>query len=420
MMTHGQAMATGPEIGSVVEATIERIVPGGAGLAHAAGGTLFVELAAPGDRVRIRVDRVRGRTAFATIVDLLDPSRLRVMPRCAHGERCGGCDFQHLSYDAQLDAKVAIVGDCLRRIAGIEPPGAIAIAPSPDPWAYRSRAEWRYDRASGALGYYERDSHRVCDVASCALLRPELETLLDVLRQRRDVGSLPAGVTEFLAVAGDDFAVVSPSLDRTPARELTVTVAPERYRFDVECFFQVNHGILPALVGEVLRIADDALAERPPLRGDGEPERRVAADLYCGVGLFTLPLARRFERVLGVESQTRAATYARGNAREAGLTNLRVDAVPVAVWLRERGRGAGHLSLVVLDPPRAGIDSEALAGIARLRAARIAYVSCDPATLARDLKRLVAGGYELASIAAFDMFPQTHHVETVAQLRLTR
>jgi tRNA/tmRNA/rRNA uracil-C5-methylase (TrmA/RlmC/RlmD family) len=401
-----------------VEATIERIVPGGVGLAHADGLTLFVSEAAPGDRALVRIDRIQGRSGFGTIEELLEPSPLRVVD--PHQGPCGGCDFQHLTYETQLAAKVDIVRDCLRRIAGIEPPDELPIVPSPRQWGYRARAEWQYDGAVRLIGSYERGTHRICEGKECEVLRPELQAVLDDIRTRLQAGALPPGRTEIRAAVGDEGTTLFPPLTGEPERELSVAVGDERYRFDASCFFQANLDVLPALVDETLRYAEEAAAETlaaSDTGADDPPVRLVAVDLYCGVGLFSLPLARRFDRVYGVDAYSRAIQYARQNAEDAGLTNTKFANLPVEQWLAERARGIGQVALAVIDPPRTGLDPASLQGLIRLEPMRIAYVSCDPATLARDLKQLGGHGYELQAITAIDMFPQTHHVEVVAHLR---
>src|SRR5437764_3001283 len=168
--------------GAELDLTVERILPGGVGLAPARGRTVFVALSAPGDRVRARVESVRGRIAFASIIEVLDPSRARVEPPCPYFGRCGGCDFQQLTYEAQLAAKVEIIRDCLRRVARVEPPEEIPITPSPAEWHYRSRARWQHDPIRKLLGYYERDTHRVVDVVECPVAAPEVEERLNHLR----------------------------------------------------------------------------------------------------------------------------------------------------------------------------------------------------------------------------------------------
>ncbi|MFL6228973.1 MAG: class I SAM-dependent RNA methyltransferase [Pyrinomonadaceae bacterium] len=389
--------------GDILEVEIERVVPGGAGMAHARGLTVFVPLAAPGDVLRVRVERVKGRVAFAALAEVITPGRERVEPPCPYFGRCGGCDFQQLTYAAQLAAKVEIIRDCLRRIARLTPPANILITPSPAAWHYRSRARWQHDARARHLGYYELASHRVVDVAECPVVVPELQDALARLREDfagRDSTAVEA--REFEAVAGDDGVSLLPPLDDREATERVRAVAGESYRFDAACFFQINHALLEALVNAATR--DEA----------GES----AVDLYCGVGLFTLPLARRFARVTGVEGNAAAAAYARRNLSDARLANAEIKMAPVGEWLAQRASKLAPVDLVLLDPPRAGAEHGAVEGIVALRPRRIVYVSCDPATLARDLRELSAHGYALASLEAFDMFPQTHHVETIA--RLTR
>jgi 23S rRNA (uracil1939-C5)-methyltransferase len=385
---------------SIIEATIERILPGGLGLAHAGGQTLLVELAAPGDRIRARIERVQGRVAFASIVEMISPSPVRVEPLCPYFGLCGGCDFQQLSYEAQLAAKVEIIRDCLRRIAQVDFTGEIPITASPNIWHYRSRAQWQYDSLRKRLGYFERASHRICDVAACPVLVPELETTLESLRAQMKDDLLPEELTEFQAVAGDDGASLAPPMPGTQVNEVSRLIGGRRYRFSADGFFQINHELLEPLIAAAIHDA----------RGD------TAVDLYCGAGLFTLPLAERFTRVFGVESHATAITFARRNLEHAHLGNVTLEISRVSDWLTENGANLAPVDFVLLDPPRAGAEDGAIDDILALKPRHISYVSCDPATLARDLKGLIRGGYRLDSVEAFDLFPQTHHVETVVRL----
>ncbi len=394
-----------------MEVTIERILPGGLGLGHAEGRTIMVALAAAGDRVRIRVERIKGNVSFASIEEIVTPSPHRVEPPCPYFGRCGGCDFQQMNYQTQLDAKAEIVRDCLRRLAGIENIPDFQITAAPNPWHYRSRAQWQYDPVRQRLGYFESGSRNVCDVADCAVLAPQLQSTLERLRARMMSGSLPEA-RDFRAVLGDQGVSISPAVDGEVA-DITRTIHGDSYRFNAESFFQANDGLLPQLIEAAI----------------GEVKGETALELYSGVGLFTLPLGRRFARVIGVESDHRAAEFARANLAGAGLTNAEVVTRDVGVWLDDVKRHdlsrvseksakalQDQIGLVLLDPPRAGAESRVIAGVLGLQPRRISYVSCDPATLARDLKKLIAGGYQIASISAFDMFPQTHHVETVVHL----
>jgi len=204
---------------SNMEVTIERILPGGLGLAHAEGKTIMVALAAPGDRLRVRVDRVKGNVSFALIEEIVTPSPNRVEPPCPYFGRCGGCDFQQLSYQAQLEAKVEIIRDCLRRLGGIENVPDFQITSAPNVWHYRSRAQWQYDAIRQRLGYFESGSRRVCDVAECAVLAPELQQTLESLRARMQDGSLPDAARDFRAVVGNEGVSIAPSVGSPTIRE---------------------------------------------------------------------------------------------------------------------------------------------------------------------------------------------------------
>src|ERR1044071_4106252 len=380
-----------PRAGALLDVRVERILPGGVGLAHAEGATLFVSLAAPGDLARVRVESVRGRALFASIVEVLEPSRLRTEPPCPYFGRCGGCDFQQLTYEAQLAAKADIIRDCLRRVAHTEPPSEIEVVPSPEVWRYRSRARWQHDAVRRHLGYYERGSHRVCDVAECPVAAPPVAERLARLRASMAEGTLPQAA-EFEAVAGDEGVALEPSVEPSDELEQVRHIGGETYRFDAGCFFQINHTLLEPLVAEGLRGAADG----------GES----ALDLYSGVGLFTLPLPRRFERVVAVEGNPASVRYARRNLADASLANARVETSSVGGWLEQNSSKWGRADFILLDPPRAGAEPEAVRGIIDLKPAHVSYVSCDPATLARDLRLLLDAGYHVDSLRAFDMFPQ--------------
>lgn len=398
-------------LGEEAEATVERIVPGGFGLGYGGGRTLFIARAAPGDRLRVRIDREHGRVAHASIVEILEPGPDRIAEPHPLHSRCGA-DFQHLRYEAQLAAKQAMIADSLRRIGGIDWQEPIPIAASPAAWAYRARAEWRHDPASSVMGYLETGTHRVVDLPDDPFVVPELAERYGELRAMMDAGRLPDWATELRAAAGDDGVSTAPPLDLPQPLPVHATVAGERYEYDADCFFQVNPFVIEPLIAEALRFAPEPGAPR-------SPASRMAIDLYCGVGLFTVPLARRFERVIGVEGQPRAVEFAVRNLDAAGLTNARVETASIERWLEGAYRSHGRAPFVLLDPPRAGLPAPGLRSLARLRPARIAYVACDPATLSRDLKALRSSSYELISIAALDMFPQTHHVEVVAHLQRT-
>jgi len=238
-----------------LEVVVERILPGGMGLAHVDGRTVFVALSAPGDRLSVKIDRVKGSVAFASIITVIEPSPVRVEPPCPYFGRCGGCNFQQMNYQAQLDAKAEIIKDCLRRIGGIQELPQFEITPAPNQWHYRSRAQWQYDRAGNRLGYFESGSRRVCDVADCAVLVPELQNLLSFLREQKDQGTLP-DTRDFRAVVGDKGVSISPrTSDNQPPLNINRTIAGETYTLNAERFFQTNADLLPQLIEAALRDA---------------------------------------------------------------------------------------------------------------------------------------------------------------------
>jgi tRNA/tmRNA/rRNA uracil-C5-methylase (TrmA/RlmC/RlmD family) len=380
-----------------LEVEVERILPGGMGLAHAGGKTVFVSLAAPGDRVRVRIDRQQGELLFASIVQIITPSPERVEPPCPYFGRCGGCDFQQLTYEAQLAAKAGIIRDCLHRIARLENIPEIVVTPSPNNWRYRMRATWQIDQELRAIGYYERGSRRVCDVADCAVLKPELQETLERVRAT-EWHEFPRDLKHLDGVVGENGVSVSPSFAEFQTNELTLTVRGEVYQYNANAFFQINPSLLGSLVENAI----------------GDASGGTVLDIYCGVGLFTLPLARQFQKVIGVEANATATRFARRNLQLAGLRNADVITATVTDWFRSAS--IGPVDFVLLDPPRAGAESAVIEGILNLQPRAISYVSCDPATLARDLRKLIGGGYVIESIAGFDLFPQTHHVETVVRL----
>jgi 23S rRNA (uracil1939-C5)-methyltransferase len=407
----------------IVEVLIEKIVPDGFGLAHAENLTIFAPLVAAGDRARVRIERKKGKVAFAELIEILEPSADRVDPPCPHFGVCGGCDFQQLNYAAQLRAKVEIIKDCLRRIGKIDWQKEIEIVASPADWNYRTRAQWKRDGKK--LGYFERKSHRVCDVRVCPILTETLQKTLQSARENSDwnfaeLRATASGETVSLSFADrktdaepdENFYAankIQEENDRTDAssrkskaQEINLKIGEFDYSFSADVFFQVNHGLLPEFIETAI----------------GKAEGNLALDLYCGVGLFTLPLAAKFKKVIGIEGNRLSIEFAKTNAGNNDLKNVDFQVSAVGKWLTENAEKIAAVDFVLLDPPRTGAETETIETLIRLQTAKIVYVSCNPATLARDLRAFTAGGYEIENIRAFDFFPQTHHVETVVHLFL--
>jgi 23S rRNA (uracil1939-C5)-methyltransferase len=385
-----------------LDVTIEKIVPNGYGLGFAEGLTVFVSLASAGDRLRVKINQQKGKTAFAEIVEIIEPSPDRIKPPCVYFGRCGGCDFQQLNYAAQLRAKAGIVLDCLTRIGKIDFKGEIEIIGSPRPFGYRSRAQWHMDTRRRRIGYFRRNSHDVIDVETCPIITDELQKTLTGLRESAEWESFWSERVEIEAAGSGAQVSVYSSEIVEPTAEISFQLDENRYFYDAQSFFQGNLLLIDALVETALKDA----------------EGKLALDLYCGVGLFTLPLARKFEKVFGVEANEKAIESARKNIEHARLEAAEVFAESVGEWLRENYGKLTGVDFILLDPPRAGTEREVIENLLKIRPPHISYVSCEPSTLARDLRLLCDGAYEIQSITALDLFPQTHHVETVVHLKL--
>lgn len=396
------------KVGELHEVKIEKLIYGGDGLAHLGTQAVFVPFAAVGDQLRVRITEVERNYARGAIEEIISPSPSRRTAPCPHFGVCGGCQLQHLDYDAQLAAKAAFIRESLRRIGGIEWEREIEVRHAAE-LGYRSRAEIKvaHDATGGSrIGYFRAGTHEICEVAHCPILLPTANRELE--RLHAEPALIPHDATRVYLTAGDEGVIVTPA---TGEQERAATIdalgtAHQRingfdYGFGVRSFFQVNR----LLVEELVKVAL------------GEAHGKIAVDLYAGVGLFALPLAGRFGQVYAVEGNRGAAAHGSENARANGLSNVRYEAISVEAWLKYKAATLPRPDLMLLDPPRAGAGRQIIERLAAIAPPAITYISCDPATLARDLRLLIDSHYHICSLTALDMFPQTFHVETVAQLR---
>jgi len=387
-------------LGEELDVTIEKIVPRGFGLAFAENLTVFVPLAAAGDQVRVRISHIKHKTAFADIVSVIVPGATRVSPLCEYFGVCGGCDFQQIAYPGQLQAKSDIIRDCLHRIGKIDIESIDVIA-SPQEFGYRSRAKWHLDRIEQAVGYFRRDSHDVVNVDKCPILTSETQLLLEEITEQIDWAMLWDDTAEMDAVCGDGGQSSTFSNEMAePTSEITATVAGEEYSFSARSFFQANRFLADKLIEFAV----------------GGASGSTALDLYCGVGLFALPLARKFRNVIGVEDNSVAVGFAKRNAARAGRKNIEIRRAGVRDFLNSSNLAS--TDFILIDPPRSGAEKGTIEKIADLRPKEISYVSCEPSILARDLRILLDAGYRIDKIVGLDLFPQTHHVESVVRLHV--
>lgn len=378
----------------LIEVTVEKLVMGGEGLARYEGIPIFVPRTVPGDRLRVRLVQRRPDYARAEIVEVLEAGSGRRQPPCEYFERCGGCDLQQIEDDLQPRLKAAAVVETLRRLGRLElPPPELVVG---EAWAYRLRAQFHTTTDAGGrpeVGYFARGSRALVSVDHCPILVPDLEDALGGL-----AAALPDEPPRRLDLAAGDEGswTMAPVVESMPRGPVELVVGEHTFRYDARAFFQSHRGLLPRLVEAAV--------------GPWQGER--AGDLYAGVGLFSLALAGRYRQVVAVESDPAAARYARINARRNNLETIEILALRAETAL---ARWPGPCDRLLVDPPRAGLSREVRDGVLALRPERLTYVSCDPPTLARDLRQLTSA-YRVESWTLLDMFPQTGHMEVVVQL----
>jgi 23S rRNA (uracil1939-C5)-methyltransferase len=442
-----------------IEAQIESLAHDGRGVARLDGKTVFVHGALAGERVRVRLTRRLRRHDEAVVTEVLEPSAQRVEPRCAHFGVCGGCALQHMEAAAQIENKQAILADVLQRLGGLAP--ASWLEPlSGEHWGYRRKARlgvrWVAKKGRVLVGFRERGSSFIADLQRCEVLTPavgerlgDLEQLIQGLSIRERLPQIevaqgdgpvvlvfrvldppsPADCDRFLSFAAEtgfhvylqEGGVDSIRPLEGQAVDLVYSLPSEALSFSFEPsdFTQVNLELNRKMIDQALRLLDP------------QPHERVL-DLFCGLGNFTLPIARRAREVLGVEGDAGLVARAERNAARNGIENagfITADlysgaAALSSLWAgsasdrpqdRASGQAAEHaFDKALLDPPRTGA-LEVLDGLAAAGVRRILYVSCYPATLARDAAKLVGElGYRLEAAGAMDMFPQTAHLEAMA------
>ena len=422
---------------------IEKPVYGGAGLARNEGKAIFAPFTLPGELVEICITGDHGSYANAELETILEASPHRTQPPCPYFGECGGCHYQHATYSQQVEIKVQILRETLERARLSDIPDITPLYA--EPLGYRNRIRLHIDRTTSKLSYKKRASHENFPVDVCPIAAPVLQDTfrsLQAASQSLELGQAFAEIELFTNSLQDQVLLTLRSsgtpqsasqklsglwpelqsqipnltgaavfssesgkqqnrlLAEVSERSLNYSVASHTYRVSIGSFFQVNRFLLDPLL--------DVVANASP--------GRLAWDLYAGVGLFSAALAANFEQVVAVESAPSSVQDLRHNLQGK---QHRVVASSTLDFLRRAGRSKEKTpDLVVVDPPRAGIGKEVTNLLAAIRPANITYVSCDPATLSRDLKSLLDSGYHLNSMRMVDLFPQTFHLESVAALSL--
>lgn len=460
-----------PRPGEEYEVRIGGLAYGGAGVGRLAaedgqgGMAVFVQRAAPGDLLRVRIDKGHRRHAEASLVEVLEPGPERIDPPCPHYDQgCGGCSWQHLGYDAQLAGKQTLVRDSLERIGGLSDLPTAAIVGMDEPWFYRNKMEFSFNAEDGLGLHVAGDWRRVVPVYECRLQSEPAMRIVDFARRfagehgiaSRDpvqgtgflrelvirhaqgsgermvglvtspgafpqadgfaegVAALDESIVSVVRAVRDDDVGGSPivSVETLRGQDTIIErVGGLSFRLGLETFFQTNTAQAERMAAIVRERVRESLGERP---ADGDERApRYVLDVFCGVGFFSLLLADLVDESIGVEIVEPSIAAARQNALLNGIGNARFYAGDARRTLPDILERHGTPDVVVLDPPRSGTGGKVMRRIARATPRRIVYVSCNPTTLARDLTELEPFGYRITAVQPLDLFPQTYHVETI-------
>ena len=371
------------QVGQVIEIDIEDVAFGGEGVGRYNDFVIFVPFVITGERVQVGITEIKKNFARAKLIKVLIPSPYRVKPECRYFGECGGCQYQHISYDYQVILKKKQIKDLIQRIGRFKDLVVNDVIPCPKPYGYRNRimvrSQWSKPLQRLAIGFLRYDNRLVVDIEECKIAEPEVsEGIKDVRANPPPRGGLKVVLRKF----------------------------PKDWEVPKDSFFQNNFYALPHLVETVKRCVNKS-------------EAKYLVDAYCGIGFFGIELASNVEKVVGVDVDVRAIKAAKKNAEMRGITNCEFIAGQVEDIIKEIFKTFDpSQTVLIMDPPRTGVKPEGLEFIKSQLPKQIIYVSCHPATLARDLKILCSDSkYQLVDITPIDMFPQTQHVECVADLR---
>jgi 23S rRNA (uracil1939-C5)-methyltransferase len=402
----------------IFEVRVDSLVYGGEAIGRLADGrTVFFPFAIPGEMVRLRLIEEKTRYARAELVEVLDPSPKRISARCCHFTHCGGCHYQHLNYPDQLEVKSAILTEQLERIGGLKIIPQVEIVAALEPWDYRNHVQFHLTR-EGKLGFQKAHSNQTFPIRECHLP----ETSINRLWPQIDIEPIPglerislrSGMDEELMLVLEssdpqplDFSVENLAISvvqKSPLGShvlagrdhIFMEVSGRKFQVSSTSFFQVNTLQANTMVEHIMAF--------PPLI-----DAMKIVDVYCGVGLFSAFLASKGKQLVGIELSPEACDDFTTNLDEFDDVSLYEDSAENVLCSINF-----NPDVIIMDPPREGLGRKTVDGILSQGAVHLVYISCDPATLARDARSLASGGYTLVKITLFDMFPQTYHLESVS------
>lgn len=371
------------EIGSQLTLDVVDLAFGGEGVCRVDNFVIFVPFVIPGEKVTIEITEVKKQYARAKLIKILEPSPSRVKPRCQYFTACGGCQYQHIEYSAQLAYKQKQISDIFQRLGGFLESQILPVLPNPSPWNYRNRimirSQWNKVDQKLNIGFIRSDCGLVEDIKQCEIVEPEINKLITHVRENPP---------------------------RKGGIKVVLRKEPENWQVGRDSFFQNNFYMLPGMIETLKNCLKDSGA-------------KYLFDVYCGVGFLGLELADQVQGIIGIEVDKQAIKSAQVNAAKHNVTNAEFIAESAEVALPELiTRYPANESCVILDPPRKGCHPSIMTLLQEIKPMQILYVSCHPATLARDLKQLCSTGlYKLRQIQPMDMFSHTQHVECAADLR---
>ena len=375
---------------------IESVAFGGDGVGRRDGLVIFVPFTAPGDVAEVEITHRKKNFARGRLLKIITPSPLRTDPLCRYYGSCGGCTYQHIRYDHQLEIKRKQVEDAFLKIGGIRTPNVNAVIASPRFYAYRGKATLHAQktRAGLKLGFMDISGGALADIAQCEIMH---ETINDQIRQIRSEGIIRSGKEDITLWSGGQNRS-----DETVIR----TVCGREFLVPYDGFFQANLYLTDCMVAEVLRLVDSE-------------KRGTVVDACCGCGLFSLFLAPHASKIIGVEINEKSVHFAKLNVERQGVNNAEFICGDVSEVLHRLAQTQEKVDMMVLDPPRTGLESETVDAILEIQPSDIVYISCNPATQARDVRRFREAGFDLYQIQPLDMFAQTEHIETICLLKRT-
>ncbi|MBF9018656.1 MULTISPECIES: class I SAM-dependent RNA methyltransferase [unclassified Oceanispirochaeta] len=363
----------------------EKVVPGGDGLFRIEGKVVFVPAVLEGETADIELVQQGKKFSRGRVLQLHETSPYRVEPFCSYYGRCGGCNFQHISYEKQLELKTSFVREHFRKFSSLELAEDFYFAAS-EPRAYRNRVQ--FHKAADGCGFKKRGSDSVIKLKSCPVLAPGLDKFLsssETIKKDREIF----------------FGTDSEYWSGRERENISIELRGKNIQFRSDLFFQSNLSLLPEMLDYIVEFSDES-----------KSDSNHAMDLYCGVGLFSVFLKETYNKITGIELNPETESYYVNNMKGS---DFEFFGQSLEEWLTMHE--GEKTDFIIVDPPRTGLSPEVRQFLIRMKVPGLVYVSCDPVTQARDTKELIEGGYEIESARGFDFYPQTHHMETVVRFR---